>query len=113
MDIRVVEGDHNQVNVFTNSGIQLVGTEAATLSFNAAGHGDAERAVERRSRQAQASARITLKSPTGGSMDLIATKSIRSGKIAAYLEMRDTRAGRRRRPSSTQLAAAMAQALSD
>ena len=25
MDIKVVTGDHNQVNVFTNSGVQLVG----------------------------------------------------------------------------------------
>ena len=33
----VVTNDLNQVTVFTNSGVQLVGTEAATLSFNAQG----------------------------------------------------------------------------
>ena len=38
MDIRVVVGDHNEYNVFTNSGVQLVGTQAAQLSFNRAGH---------------------------------------------------------------------------
>jgi flagellar hook-associated protein 1 FlgK len=34
MDIRVISTDHNQVNVFTNSGIQLIGTQAARLSFD-------------------------------------------------------------------------------
>ncbi len=29
MDIKVIQGDHNQVTVFTNSGIQLVGIEAS------------------------------------------------------------------------------------
>ena len=37
MDINVIQNDHNQVTVFTNSGIQLVGTEASTLSFDAQG----------------------------------------------------------------------------
>ena len=35
MDIRVVDGDNNQVTVFTNSGIQLVGNEASQLPFDA------------------------------------------------------------------------------
>ena len=33
MDINVVNGDHNQITVFTNSGIQLVGNVASTLSL--------------------------------------------------------------------------------
>ena len=37
MDINVIQGDHNQITVFTNSGIQLVGIEAAQLSFDAQG----------------------------------------------------------------------------
>ena len=37
MDIRTVVNDLNQVTVFTNSGVQLVGTEAAQLSFNPQG----------------------------------------------------------------------------
>ena len=32
MDIRTVTNNPNQVTVFTNSGVQLVGTEAAKLS---------------------------------------------------------------------------------
>ena len=37
MDVRTVVNDLNQVTVFTNSGVQLVGTEAAQLSFNPQG----------------------------------------------------------------------------
>ena len=37
MDIRVVTNDLNQVNVFTTSGVQLVGAEASRLSFNPQG----------------------------------------------------------------------------
>ena len=33
----MVKSDHNQVNVFTNSGVQLVGTQAAQLAFDAQG----------------------------------------------------------------------------
>ena len=53
MDINVDPGDHNQVNVFTNSGVQLVGTEASTAHLRRAGLDDAEHAVERRSGQAR------------------------------------------------------------
>ena len=51
MDIRVVTDDQNQVTVFTNSGIQLVGADAAQLSFNAQGTVTRDDAVERRSDQ--------------------------------------------------------------
>ena len=37
MDIRVVVGEQNQYNVFTNSGIQLVGIQASQLAFDAQG----------------------------------------------------------------------------
>jgi flagellar hook-associated protein 1 FlgK len=37
MDIRTVTNNLNQVTVFTNSGVQLVGTEASKLSFNPQG----------------------------------------------------------------------------
>ena len=35
MDVRVVMDDSGQANVFTNSGVQLVGAQASTISFNA------------------------------------------------------------------------------
>ena len=37
MDIRVIENSNTQIQVFTNSGVQLVGAEASTLSFNPQG----------------------------------------------------------------------------
>ena len=37
MDIRVIDSGNNQIQVFTNSGVQLVGAEASTLSFNPQG----------------------------------------------------------------------------
>ena len=51
-------------------------------------------------------------SPSGGTVDLIANKSIRSGKIAAYLDMRDNVLVQAQNQLDS-LAATMAQALSD
>jgi flagellar hook-associated protein 1 FlgK len=88
MDVRVITTDHNQVNVFTNSGIQLVGTEASQLAFDAQGtmmpsaqwtNDPATRTV----------GTLTLVTPTGGKLDLLQSGAIRSGEIAAYVEMRD------------------------
>jgi hypothetical protein len=37
MDIKVVQNDHNQITVFTGSGLQLVGVQASHLAFDAQG----------------------------------------------------------------------------
>ena len=37
MDIRVVTNNLNQISVFTNSGVELVGAKASQLAFNAQG----------------------------------------------------------------------------
>jgi flagellar hook-associated protein 1 FlgK len=88
MDIRVSKDDFNQVTVFTASGIQLVGTEAARLNFDA--HGMITANAQWSGDPAQRNVgTITLVLPTGGGMDLVASKSIRSGEIAALLELRD------------------------
>jgi flagellar hook-associated protein 1 FlgK len=89
MDIKVLRDNNDQVTVFTNSGIQLVGLQASELSFDAAPSmtpgskwdpDPNERTV----------GTVSLKLPNGTSLDLVADKAIRSGKIAALLEMRDT-----------------------
>jgi flagellar hook-associated protein 1 FlgK len=88
MDVRVVQGDNNQVTVFTNSDVQLVGGEAAQLTFD--GRGTLTPHSQWSADPAERSAgTLTLVSPNGGATDLLVTKGIRSGKIAAYLEMRD------------------------
>ena len=55
---------------------------------------------------------ITINFPHGGSIDLIATNSIRSGAIAAYLELRDKTLVQAQ-AQIDQLAASMSSALSD
>jgi flagellar hook-associated protein 1 FlgK len=88
MDIRVVETDHNQVNIFTNSGIQLVGTQAAQFAFDA--HGTITATAQWSADPAQRTVgTLQLVLPSGGSYDLIANGGIRSGEIAALVEMRD------------------------
>ncbi len=111
MDIRTVVNDLNQVTVFTNSGVQLVGTEAAQLSFNPQGtmtpntlyNGDPTK---------NNVGTIAINFPHGGSYDLVSTNSIRSGKIAAYLELRDNTLVKAQ-AQIDQFAASMASALSD
>lgn len=111
MDIRTVTNNLNQVTVFTNSGVQLVGNEASQLSFNPQGtmtpntlyNGDPSK---------NNVGTITINFPHGGSYDLVSTNSIRSGKIAAYLELRDKMLVQAQ-AQIDQFAASMASALSD
>src|SRR5581483_1270359 len=88
MDIRVVVGDGNQYNVFTNSGMQPVGAQASQLSFNAQGTVNATSKWDADPSKSTLGT-LTLVSPSGNSVDLIASKAIRSGKIAALIDMRD------------------------
>src|SRR5664279_4255993 len=89
MDIRVVQGSNNQVSVFTGSGAQLVGTQASQLNFSPTG---TVAATEQWNADPTKSGlgTITLTSPGGGSVDLVASGAIRSGEIAGYLNMRDS-----------------------
>lgn len=111
MDIRVVPTDNNQVNVFTTSGIQLVGTRAAHLDFDAQGTmtPSAEWTDDPLTRTVGT---ITLSASAGGTVDLIASKAFRSGKIASYIEMRDELLPQAQMQLDA-VAAALASALSD
>jgi flagellar hook-associated protein 1 FlgK len=88
MDINVVKGDNNQVSVFTNSGVQLVGTKASQIAFDAQGTMTAASQWSADPSQRTVGT-ITLTSPNGGSVDLVQSHAIRSGTIAAYLQLRD------------------------
>lgn len=111
MDVKVVANENNQITVFTASGVQLVGTEAAKLSFNAQGMVTPQSIWD--SDPAKSTlASITVEFPHGGGTDLVATNAIRSGSLAAYLELRD-RTLVQAQAQIDQLAAAMASALSD
>lgn len=111
MDIRVVTNDNNQASVFTNSGVQLVGVEAAQLSFNAQGTVTPNTLWNADPSKSNLGS-VTINFPHGGSMDLVSTGSIRSGAIAAYLELRD-KSLVQAQAQVDQLAAAMSSALSD
>jgi flagellar hook-associated protein 1 len=88
MDIHVVENSNNQVSVFTTSGAQLVGTTASQLTFDNRGTLSATALWNANPTQSGVG-NIMLVSPDGTSTNLIATNSIKSGQIAAYLQMRD------------------------
>lgn len=111
MDIRVTENDSGSVSVFTSSGLQLVGSQASRLSFDPQGmmSADAQWSADPSNRQVGT---ITLSNSNGTPIDLIATKSFRSGQIAAYLEMRD-QVLVQAQTQLDQFAAAMSSALSD
>ncbi len=111
MDIRVTEGEFATVNVFTSSGLQLVGTQASRLSFDAQGMmtANADWSSDPAERKVGT---ISLTNPNGANIDLIETKSFRSGRIAAYLEMRDEVLVEAQ-AQLDEFAAAMSRALSD
>ncbi|MDP3691070.1 flagellar hook-associated protein FlgK [Bradyrhizobium sp.] len=111
MDIRVVTNNLNQVTLFTNSGVQLVGTEAARLSFNPQGTVTPNTLYDPDPAKNNLGT-ITIDFPDGGSYDLVATNAIRSGKLAAYLELRDNTLVKAQ-TQIDQFAAAMSSALSD
>jgi flagellar hook-associated protein 1 FlgK len=88
MDVNVVQGDQNQIRVFTSSGIQLVGTQAATLQFDPQGTIGAENQWSADPSKSSVGT-VKLVGTDGSTIDLVANNSIRSGKIAAYLQLRD------------------------
>jgi flagellar hook-associated protein 1 FlgK len=111
MDIRVVTDSQNQVSVFTNSGAQLVGTQASQLQFNA--QGTVTPAAQWNADPSKSTlGTLSLVSADGSKLDLIANHSIRSGTIAAYLEMRD-KVLVQAQDQLDELASAMSSSLSD
>jgi flagellar hook-associated protein 1 FlgK len=87
MDIRVTTNSANQVTVFTGSGVQLVGNEAATLSFNAQGTVNPSTTYNPNTALSSLGS-IRVSYSNGGSIDL--TNTIKSGQMAAYVDLRDT-----------------------
>ena len=111
MDINIVKTGENQISIFTNSGVQLVGTNAAQISFDAQGTMTATAQWSADPSQ-RGVGTLTLVSPNGSSVDLIQTNAIRSGQIAAYLQMRDQDLVQAQSQIDA-VAAAMASSLSD
>jgi flagellar hook-associated protein 1 FlgK len=111
MDIRVSSTGNNQTSVYTSSGVELVGTQASTLTFNSQGTLNAN--SQWNSNPAISSAgTLTIKLANGATMDMIANKSISSGQIAADLTLRDKTLVQAQNQVD-QMAASMSSALSD
>jgi flagellar hook-associated protein 1 FlgK len=111
MDINVVSSSTNQVSIFTSSGIQLVGTNAAQMTFDAVGTMTPASQWSANPSQ-RGVGTITLIPPSGTPIDLIQDHAIRSGTIAAYIQMRDQDLVQAQNQLDS-LAAGMSQALSD
>ena len=89
MNITVSKGADNQVSIYTGNGQQLVANnQASQISFDDAGSLSATSQWSADPSQDTAGT-ITLTSPSGQTTDLIATSSIQSGQIGAYVQMRD------------------------
>jgi flagellar hook-associated protein 1 FlgK len=111
MDIRVSNTGNNQTSVYTSNGVELVGTQASTLSFNSQGTLNAN--SQWSSNPASSSAgTITIKLANGATMDMIANNSISSGQIAADLTLRDKTLVQAQ-TQVDQMAASISSALSD
>ncbi len=111
MDVRVSTGSNNQVSIYTNSGVELVGAQASTLSFNGPATLGASNLYSTNPTQ-NGVGTITLTSPSGATTDMDATNGFSSGQIAADLKLRDTTLVQAQNQID-QLAASMSSALSD
>jgi flagellar hook-associated protein 1 FlgK len=111
MDIRVSSTGNNQTSVYTSTGVELVGTQASTLTFNSQGTLNAN--SQWSSNPAVSSAgTLTIKLGNGATLDMIANNSISSGQIAADLTLRDKTLVQAQNQVD-QLAASISSALSD
>ena len=111
MDIRVSNNGNNQTTVYTSNGLELVGAQASTLSFNSQGTLNANSQWTNNPATSSAGT-ITIKLANGANIDMIANNSISSGQIAADLALRDKMLVQAQ-AQVDQLAASMASALSD
>jgi flagellar hook-associated protein 1 FlgK len=111
MDIRVTQDGVGQVQVFSSSGFQLLGDKAVRLSFDTRGTLDPSSQWNSDPTK-RGVGTISMTDGSGSAVDLIAANSFHSGKIAAYLEMRD-KVLVEAQGQFDQLAAAMSSALSD
>jgi flagellar hook-associated protein 1 FlgK len=111
MDIRVSTNGNNQATIYTTNGVELVGAQASTLSFNSQGMLNANSQWNANPANSSVGT-ITIKLANGAVTDMIGTGSIISGQIAADVTLRDKTLVQAQ-AQVDQLAASLASALSD
>jgi flagellar hook-associated protein 1 FlgK len=89
VDVRVTTDSANQANIFTNSGIQLVGAGlASSFIYNSQGTLGATSLYNSNPSQSGVGS-LSIKLPNGASIDAVSNNVIGSGQIAADLKLRD------------------------
>ncbi len=111
MDVRVSTNGNNQTQVYTTNGVELVGAQASTLSFNSQGTLNANSQWNANPAKSSAGT-ITCRLSNGAVIDMIASNSISSGQIAADVTLRDKTLVQAQ-TQIDQMAASMSSALSD
>ncbi|OKO79439.1 flagellar basal body rod protein FlgC [Bradyrhizobium sp. NAS80.1] len=112
VDVRVTTDGSNQANIYTTTGIQLVGAGLASqFSYSSAGALSATSLYNTDAAKSGVGA-LTIKLPNGSSLDVVANNVVSSGQIAADLKLRDQTLVQAQNQID-QLAATMSSALSD
>ncbi|WP_158668328.1 flagellar hook-associated protein FlgK [Bradyrhizobium guangdongense] len=112
VDVRVTTDNSNQANIYTTTGIQLVGAGLASeFSFASAGALSATSLYNIDPSKSGVGA-LTIKLPNGSQLDVVANSVVSSGQIAADLKLRDQTLVQAQNQID-QLAATMSSALSD
>ncbi|KRQ10426.1 flagellar hook-associated protein FlgK [Bradyrhizobium manausense] len=112
VDVRVTTDGSNQANIYTTTGIQLVGAGLASqFSFASVGALSATSLYNIDPAKSGVGA-LTIKLPNGSSIDVAGNNVVSSGQIAADLKLRDQTLVQAQNQVD-QLAATMSSALSD
>lgn len=112
MDVQTIEQRDGTVTVLTGTGVTLVERgNAAALSFDSRGTLSPEAAFSTDPAQ-RGVGTLVVRTPGGGSIDLVASGAIRSGSLAAALELRDGVLPQAQRQLDD-LAAGLSRAMSD
>jgi flagellar hook-associated protein 1 len=89
VDIKVTTDSSNQTNIFTTSGIQLVGAGlASSFTYTSKGSLDATDLYSTDPKQNGVGS-LNIKLPNGAAVDVVANGLLSSGQIAADLKLRD------------------------
>jgi flagellar hook-associated protein 1 FlgK len=112
VDVKVTTDNTNQTNVFTTTGVQLVGGSLAS-KFNFTSAGTLTPNSLYNSNPAKSGVgSLTIQLPNGANLDVVANKVISSGQIAADLQLRDQTLVQAQ-TQVDQLAATLSSSLSD
>jgi flagellar hook-associated protein 1 len=88
IDIQVLARDDGSVSIFTNAGVSLFDGQAVQLQFDQA-QGLNALSVYSPVASERSVGTVSLSTGAGNSLDLLAGNTIRSGRLAAFVEMRD------------------------